>query len=118
MWLVSEAAAERTDETNTLRRKIRLDLEDEIWDYFDEQGGQVVIYDANNGNVKSRKETRDKFEARGVHVIFLGRFRYPRERGPRNEAEHTESQCDKEDIITANIRSVKLSSPDVSCHFL
>ncbi|KAI9637032.1 6-phosphofructo-2-kinase-domain-containing protein [Dioszegia hungarica] len=85
---------ERTDETNTLRRKIKLDLEEEIWDYFQVQGGQVVIYDANNGNMKSRKETRDRFEERGVHVIFL------------------ESQCDKEDIITANIRSVKLSSPD------
>ena len=26
-----------------------------------------------------------------------------------------ESICDQEDIVTANIRSVKLSSPDVSC---
>lgn len=68
-------AAERTDETNTLRRKIKMDVEEEIWDYFTVQGGQVVIYDANNGNVKSRKETRDKFEARGVHVIFLGKLK-------------------------------------------
>jgi hypothetical protein len=27
-----------------------------------------------------------------------------------------ESICDQEDIVTANIRSVKLSSPDVSSH--
>lgn len=54
-----------------------MDVEEEIWDYFSVQGGQVVIYDANNGNVKSRKETRDKFEAQGVHVIFLGELLAP-----------------------------------------
>lgn len=36
----------------------------------------------------------EQFASKGVHVIFL------------------ESLCDKDDIITANIRSVKLSSPD------
>ncbi|ORY20384.1 putative cytoplasm protein [Naematelia encephala] len=84
----------RSEATNALRRKIKAELEDQIWDFFTVQGGQVVIYDANNGNVKARRECLDKFGSRGVHVIFL------------------ESICDKEDIITANIRSVKLSSPD------
>jgi hypothetical protein len=73
-WALLTRPAERTDETNDLRRKIKLDVEEEIWDYFSEQGGQVVIYDANNGNIKSRKDTKDKFEARGVHVIFLGKL--------------------------------------------
>ncbi|KAK1923099.1 6-phosphofructo-2-kinase-domain-containing protein [Papiliotrema laurentii] len=84
----------RSEETNALRRRIKDELEDQIWDFFTVQGGQVAIYDANNGNVKARKECLEKFEKRGVHVIFM------------------ESLCDKEDIITANIRSVKLSSPD------
>lgn len=83
----------------------------------------MVIYDANNGNIKSRKDTRDKFEEMGVHVIFLGQWSF--QSSPPtiicgSEAmlsilHFPESQCDKEDIITANIRSVKLSSPDVRC---
>ncbi|GFZ48093.1 hypothetical protein JCM24511_05841 [Saitozyma sp. JCM 24511] len=84
----------RSEATNALRRRIKTEIEDQIWDFFTVQGGQVVIYDANNGNVKARKECVEKFESKGVHVIFL------------------ESLCDQEAIITANIRSVKLSSPD------
>ncbi|AAW41133.1 cytoplasm protein, putative [Cryptococcus deneoformans JEC21] len=83
----------RSEATNALRRRIKAELEDQIMDFFT-QGGQVVIYDANNGSVAERKITSEKFGNRGVHVIYL------------------ESLCDQEDIITANIRSVKLSSPD------
>lgn len=91
-------AAPRSEATNALRRRIKTELEDQIMDFFAVQGGQVVIYDANNGSVAERKITCEKFGAKGVHVIYL------------------ESLCDQEDIITANIRSVKLSSPDV-CPF-
>ncbi|XAO22334.1 hypothetical protein I312_101103 [Cryptococcus bacillisporus CA1280] len=84
----------RSEATNALRRRIKTELEDQIMDFFAVQGGQVVIYDANNGSVAERKITSEKFGAKGVHVIYL------------------ESLCDQEDIITANIRSVKLSSPD------
>ncbi|WVO20525.1 uncharacterized protein IAS62_001822 [Cryptococcus decagattii] len=84
----------RSEATNALRRRIKTELEDQIMDFFAVQGGQVVIYDANNGSVAERKITCEKFGAKGVHVIYL------------------ESLCDQEDIITANIRSVKLSSPD------
>lgn len=96
-----------------LRRRIKEELEDEIMDFFTVQGGQVVIYDANNGNVKARKECLEKFEAKGVHVIFLGAYA-----GillfKSTLTSALESMCDRDDIITANIRSVKLSSPDVS----
>ncbi|KAK4688614.1 hypothetical protein P7C73_g1500, partial [Tremellales sp. Uapishka_1] len=84
----------RSESTETLRKNIKNDLEDQIWDFFTEQKGQVAIYDANNGSTGARRECLQKFESRGVHVIFL------------------ESLCDQNDIITANIRSVKLSSPD------
>ncbi|KAJ9120326.1 hypothetical protein QFC24_005280 [Naganishia onofrii] len=84
----------KSEETIALRNRIKDGIEDQVWDFFERQGGQVVIYDANNGDKKSRKELLERFEARGVHVIFL------------------ESMCDKDDIIEANIRSVKLSSPD------
>ncbi|ORX41018.1 putative cytoplasm protein [Kockovaella imperatae] len=86
--------APRSGSTDALRQSIKNQLEDQIWDFFTVQGGQVVIYDANNGDKISRKQCFDKFEPRGVHVIFM------------------ESICDKVDIIEANIRSVKLSSPD------
>ena len=62
--------------TETLRKKIKNELEDQIWNFFTVQGGQVVIYDANNGDKVSRKECFDKFEPRGVHVIFLGESSY------------------------------------------
>lgn len=65
-------AGTRSEGTEALRRRIKSELEDQIWDFFTVQGGQVVIYDANNGNSKARKECYDKFEGRGVHVIFLG----------------------------------------------
>lgn len=58
-----------------MRDKIKFGLEAQIWDFFDRQGGQVVIYDANNGSREARKEVMDEFGSKGVHVIFLGECR-------------------------------------------
>jgi 6-phosphofructo-2-kinase/fructose-2,6-biphosphatase 4 len=66
----------RTEATNALRRRIKNELEEQILDYYTNQGGQVVILDANNGNIANRKETYQKFESKGVHVIFLGKFHH------------------------------------------
>lgn len=93
-----------SEQTTALRHKIKEELEDQIWDFFTVQGGQVVIYDANNGSVAARKETMETFGSKGVHVIYLGEYLVC--------CTNLESLCDKDDIITANIRSVKLSSPD------
>lgn len=84
-------------------------------DFFAVQGGQVVIYDANNGSIAERKITSEKFGAKGVHVIYLGQSS-PGQQSRITDSQTPESLCDQEDIITANIRSVKLSSPDV-CPF-
>jgi 6-phosphofructo-2-kinase/fructose-2,6-biphosphatase 4 len=62
----------KSEETLALRNKIKEGIEDQVWDFFTTQGGQVVIYDANNGTKENRKELLDKFQGRGVHVIFLG----------------------------------------------
>jgi 6-phosphofructo-2-kinase/fructose-2,6-biphosphatase 4 len=94
MSVLRSPLGEVSQATIELRHRIKTELEEQIWDFFTVQGGQVVIYDANNGNVAARRDTMEQFAAKGVHVIFL------------------ESLCDKDDIITANIRSVKLSSPD------
>lgn len=73
-WWIVEG---RTEATNALRRRIKNELEEQILDYYTNQGGQVVILDANNGNVANRKETYQKFESKGVHVIFLGKSTCP-----------------------------------------
>lgn len=48
------------------------EVEELILNFFFVEGGQIVIYDANNGSAKHRRNTLKKFEDRGVHVIFLG----------------------------------------------
>lgn len=49
---------------------------------------------SQNGTVAARKEIRAKWEPLGVNVFFI------------------ENICDRADIVEANIRSVKISSPD------
>ncbi|KAI0322846.1 bifunctional 6-phosphofructo-2-kinase/fructose-2,6-bisphosphate 2-phosphatase [Amylostereum chailletii] len=84
---------EKSQETEELRKTVSAGCEKMIWDFFD-GGGQVVIYDANNGTREQRQRTAEKFDTQGIHVIML------------------ESICDDPVIIERNIRSVKISSPD------
>ncbi|KAJ3568262.1 hypothetical protein NP233_g5828 [Leucocoprinus birnbaumii] len=87
------ALGAKSDETEKLRKSVAEGCEQLIWDFFD-SGGQVVIYDANNGTRAAREALAAKFDKKGIHIIFL------------------ESWCDKQEIIERNIRSVKISSPD------
>ncbi|CED82427.1 cytoplasm protein [Phaffia rhodozyma] len=88
------AIGAKRPETQELRDRIKLGLEQQALDFFQKEGGQVVIYDANNGVRKTRYELWKRFNEAGIKVIFL------------------ESMCDRDEIVEANIRSVKLSSPD------
>ncbi|PVF96860.1 6PF2K-domain-containing protein [Serendipita vermifera] len=83
----------KSPETTDLRNSVRERCERDILDFFD-HAGQVAIYDANNGTKESRMKLYNKFHCLGYHVIFL------------------ESVCTNQDIVLANIRSVKISSPD------
>lgn len=56
--------------------------------------GQVAIYDATNSTFERRATVRERCEQAGCQVLFI------------------EIRCDDPDIIEANIRSTKLSSPD------
>jgi len=43
-----------------------------VLDFFYKERGQVAIYDANNGTRQSRNDVGKRFEAAGIHVIFMG----------------------------------------------
>lgn len=68
---LSRSAGEKSAETVQLRKKVSDGCEKLIWDLF-EGGGQVVIYDANNGTRKARHTLAEKFDKEGIHVIMLG----------------------------------------------
>lgn len=116
MKLTLVDVGEKSKETQELRKKTSMGCEKLIWEYF-EQGGQVVIYDANNGTRASRRALAERFDKDGVHVVILGTLNAfislldPLCDLVRSSAE---SLCDNKEIIEANIRSVKISSPDVS----
>ena len=54
-----------------LRKRVSEGCEKMIFDFFD-GGGQVVIYDANNGTQAARNALAEKFDKKGIHVVFLG----------------------------------------------
>jgi len=62
---------EKSPETIALRKKISDGCEKLIWDFF-EGGGQVVIYDANNGASAVRNAIAERFDKTGIHVVILG----------------------------------------------
>lgn len=84
-------------------------------DFFAVQGGQVVIYDANNGSIAERKITSEKFGAKGVHVIYLGQSvsrQYP---GPETNSNQRVSVTKK---ISLHPISEVSSSPLPTCVLL
>jgi predicted kinase len=62
---------DKSAETQELRRQVSAGCEKLIWDFF-EGGGQVVIYDANNGTRARRQALAEKFDKEGIHVVMLG----------------------------------------------
>lgn len=69
--LFDPVIGEKSPETVALRQKVSDGCEQLIWDFFD-AGGQVVIYDANNGSRERRQTIAEKFDKAGIHVIMLG----------------------------------------------
>jgi 6-phosphofructo-2-kinase/fructose-2,6-biphosphatase 4 len=82
----SSTAQQRLDVANKA-------LQDLI-DWIQKDGGQVAIYDASNVEQSRRQLIHDRLVAERIQVLFV------------------EAICDRDDIIQANIRQVKLSSPD------
>ncbi|CAO3651199.1 unnamed protein product [Cunninghamella blakesleeana] len=64
------------------------------WLQNEEDGGIVAIYDATNSTYKRRKWLHDTLTSQDIQVLFI------------------ESICQDESLVLANIKDVKLSSPD------
>ncbi|KAG0326680.1 hypothetical protein BGZ99_009178 [Dissophora globulifera] len=79
--------------TAEMRGKIANACLDDMIQWF-ASGGQVGILDGSNTTEERRHELVERFKSSNVHYLFI------------------ESICDNSEIIDANIRSVKLSSPD------
>jgi len=65
----------KSEESIALRKQVADACEDTIQRFFD-GGGQVVIYDANNGVKANRTRLAEKFDKLDVHVVFLGAAAY------------------------------------------
>ncbi|KAI7866896.1 6-phosphofructo-2-kinase-domain-containing protein [Spinellus fusiger] len=76
------------------RLSIANDCLDDMIEWLLNGGGQVSIYDGNNITEERRKDINTILVANGIHPLFI------------------ESICNKPEIVLANIRSVKISSPD------
>ncbi len=59
-----------------------------------EEGGDVAIYDATNSTVRRRRWVHDRLRSAGVETVFV------------------EFICEDPEIIEANIRETKVTSPD------
>ncbi|KAA8914428.1 hypothetical protein TRICI_002926 [Trichomonascus ciferrii] len=81
-------------ETVAFRKEvIRVCLAD-MYRFFNEDKGQVGIYDAVNATARDRRALKDEFNAHNIQTLFV------------------ECMCTDQDIVVRNIRDVKLTSPD------
>ncbi|KAI9271805.1 6-phosphofructo-2-kinase-domain-containing protein [Phascolomyces articulosus] len=85
--------ANNSDAMNQRKEAAEAAMKDMI-QWFEKEKGTVAIYDATNGTRERRAWLRQELAAHDIEVLFI------------------ESLCDDEKVILANIRDVKLSSPD------
>ena len=72
------------------------DCMQDIFHFLHKDGGngQIIIYDAVNASVLVRRKVHEEFHNAGIQTIFV------------------ESVCTDDSIIQANVRNVKVNSPD------
>jgi 6-phosphofructo-2-kinase/fructose-2,6-biphosphatase 4 len=83
-----------SSETAEVRESVANKCLDDLIKFLKEDGGQVAIYDAANTEESRREFISTRLKAEGIHVLYI------------------EAICNNVEIIQANIREVKLSSPD------
>ncbi|KAJ2783679.1 hypothetical protein H4R18_001589 [Coemansia javaensis] len=93
-----DISADYFDLANEDTAAARLHAEDcciqDIIAYLTTGGGQLAIFDASNLGAARRRKTRDIFEAHDIRVLFI------------------EYICENDEIVSENIRKVKITSPD------
>lgn len=80
--------------TVKLRQRLMAACKADILNFYEREHGQIAIYDAVNPTAAGRRSLSKDFARQDVKVLFI------------------ESYCDNTRIIEANVRSVKISSPD------
>ncbi|ANB12830.1 bifunctional fructose-2,6-bisphosphate 2-phosphatase/6-phosphofructo-2-kinase [Sugiyamaella lignohabitans] len=81
-------------ETKAFRQKVEAACLADMFKFYDEENGQVVIYDAVNGTSAKRRALAKTMTDRNVGVLFVECF-----------------FTDK-NLVARNVRDVKISSPD------
>lgn len=110
------------DPTNRDAKHKRIEIANECLEdlisWITKDGGQVAVYDANSESAERRKYIYDRLTEMQIQPIFIGKYLHV---GMLSDVERgidrfitTESICNKPEVVQANIRSVKISSPDVS----
>ncbi|KAL4914273.1 6-phosphofructo-2-kinase-domain-containing protein [Aspergillus aurantiobrunneus] len=77
-----------------LRQKIVKRCREDIYQFLNEENGQIAIYDAVNPSAAGRRSLANEFAKHDIETLFI------------------ESWCDDNRIIEENVRRVKISSPD------
>ncbi|KAL4944724.1 hypothetical protein BDV06DRAFT_210045 [Aspergillus oleicola] len=77
-----------------LRQKIVKRCREDIYQFLNEENGQIAIYDAVNPSAAGRRSLANEFAKHDIETLFI------------------ESWCDDHRIIEENVRRVKISSPD------
>ncbi|KAL4999006.1 6-phosphofructo-2-kinase-domain-containing protein [Aspergillus recurvatus] len=77
-----------------LRQKIVKRCREDIYQFLNEENGQIAIYDAVNPSAAGRRSLANEFAKHDIETLFI------------------ESWCDDYRIIEENVRRVKISSPD------
>ncbi|KAF9892184.1 hypothetical protein FE257_002590 [Aspergillus nanangensis] len=77
-----------------LRQKIVKRCREDIYQFLNDENGQIAIYDAVNPLASGRRSLANEFAKHDIETLFI------------------ESWCDDERIIEENVRRVKISSPD------
>lgn len=82
------------EETIKFRRAVVDACMKDIDDFYENQNGQVAIYDAVNPTSTGRRRLAQRFKDKGIETLFV------------------ECLVTDKDLVARNIRDVKISSPD------
>lgn len=96
-----------------LRQKVLGKCREDIYHFFDRENGQIAIYDAVNPTAIGRRSLAKEFAKRDIQVKETVESTHMEVINEQIQTLFIESACTDKRIIEENVRSVKISSPDV-----